>query len=213
MPASAGVSRTTETKRAASSEWPPRSVKKSASNGDRLVAEARAWPRRAAPPRSRCAASPARRGASPTAGRSLQRLAVDLAGGRGAAARRRSRNAPAPCRAAARRAASARSVAPVDRRRPARARGRRRAGRCRRPGAAPPRPGRCPAAAASFVSISPSSTRKPRILTWSSMRPWKTMLPVVVDADRVAGAVEDRVAPVRGERVGDELLGRQLGPA
>ncbi len=36
MPASVVVSRTIETKRAASSEWPPRSVKKSASKRDRL---------------------------------------------------------------------------------------------------------------------------------------------------------------------------------
>ena len=57
----AGVSRTTETKRAASSEWPPRSVKKSASSGIGWLREARAWRRRAAPPRSRCAAAPARR--------------------------------------------------------------------------------------------------------------------------------------------------------
>ena len=33
MPARPGSSRTTETNRAANSEWPPRSVKKSASNG------------------------------------------------------------------------------------------------------------------------------------------------------------------------------------
>ena len=34
---------------------------------------------------------------------------------------------------------------------------------------------------------------------------------VVVEADGVAGAVEDRVAAVGREGIGDELLGRQLG--
>ena len=66
-------------------------------------------------------------------------------------------------------------------------------------------------AAPSTASISPSSMRKPRIFTWSSIRPRYSRSPFGQAPREVAGAVQRR-AGVGGERIGDESLGGQLGP-
>ena len=89
-----------------------------------------------------------------------------------------------------------------ERRRPRgvcrRARPRRRRRRSRRPRRA----------RASTAWISPSSIRKPRIFTWSSMRPRNSRLAVRRAPRAVAAAVE----AARPERVREEALGGELGP-
>ena len=64
---------------------------------------------------------------------------------------------------------------------------------------------------AGAASISPSSIRKPRILTWWSTRPEALERAVGPPAGEVAGPVEP-AARASAERVGDEPLGRQAGP-
>ena len=60
----------------------------------------------------------------------------------------------------------------------------------------------------SRASISPSSIRNPRILTWLSARPTKSSVPSSRHAHPVAGAVQPAIA---AERVVDEALGVELG--
>ncbi len=97
--------------------------------------------------------------------------------------------------------------------------GRHRAGRRTRPAAG--RPGessratttrlRTAGCLASTASISPSSMRKPRILTWWSRRPRNSMRAVGPIPHEVAGPVQPR-APRQPGTVGHEALGRQLRP-
>ena len=62
------------------------------------------------------------------------------------------------------------------------------------------------------LSISPSSMRKPRSLTWWSMRPRNSSVPSGVQ--RARSPVRYMRAPGRGrERIGDEALGGELGAA
>ena len=92
-----------------------------------------------------------------------------------------------------------------------RRRRRRGAGRRRRRAARRRRACATAGCAASAASISPSSMRKPRTLTWSSARPEVLQRAVGGPADQVAGAVHPLAR--RAERVGDEPLGGQAGPA
>jgi len=62
----------------------------------------------------------------------------------------------------------------------------------------------------SAVFDSPSSMRKPRIFTWWSFRPMNSKVPSGRHRARFAGPVKAGVG-YRGERVGDEFRGRQLG--
>ena len=71
---------------------------------------------------------------------------------------------------------------------------------------------RPPGCARRAASISPSSMRKPRTLTWWSMRPRNSSSPSAQPARQVAGAVEAR-ARLAGERIRHEALGGQLRPA
>ena len=64
-------------------------------------------------------------------------------------------------------------------------------------------------AAASAASISPSSIRKPRIFTWSSIRPRYSSSPF--SSRRARSPVRYSRAPARRERVRHEPLRRQLG--
>ncbi len=63
---------------------------------------------------------------------------------------------------------------------------------------------------ASTASISAGSMRKPRSLTWSSARPRKSSAPSA--RQRARSPVRYIRSPAR-ERVGDEALGGQVGPA
>ncbi len=207
------ASRMRETTWVASSEWPPR-AKKFVVAADALDAQA---PR----PRSRrAAASTGVRGAivgdASAAGGvgGGQRPAVHLAVGRERQGRRARRTRRAPCTRAARcrggRAARARSSPGL---RPLRGDhvGHQRAvaGPSSR---ASTTASRTPGWRASAASISPSSMRKPRSLTWWSMRPRNSSVPSAQPARQVAGAVEPRAG--RGvEGVGHEALGGQVGPA
>ncbi len=164
-PASAGVWRTTETKRAASSEWPPRSVKKSASNGiacggsTRLAAASRAA---SVGVRGSSWASVGRRRSS---GVAFEPVAVDLAG-------RQPRQGVDRLEArrhhiGRQRLAQRRAQAHSDRGRLGGAPGTRKATSWSIPSSVRSTTAACatPGSLASFASISPSSTRKPRIFT------------------------------------------------
>ena len=64
---------------------------------------------------------------------------------------------------------------------------------------------------ARVASISPSSMRKPRILTWPSARPRYSIVPVGAPADQVAGAVHAcRRARRRGRRRSARRSGRAV---
>ena len=84
------------------------------------------------------------------------------------------------------------------------------AGAARRVRRPPPRA--TPRVRPSAASISPSSMRKPRIFTWWSSRPRNSRLPS--GRQRARSPVRYSRAPsARAERVGDEPLGGQRGPA
>ena len=175
-----------EASRMASSEWPPR-AKKSSCRPMRSSPAARPRGRRACSPTRRPARTWARApNAAPSGAGSARRSSLPL-GVSGSAAqphvgrghhvlgqlRRRPvaqpRRRPAP--------------RPADARRPPAA------GRRRRP-RAPARPPRAPRdARAAAASISPSSMRKPRILTWWSLRPRNSSVAVRQASAQVAGAV------------------------
>ena len=212
--------RTRDTSRVASSEWPPRS-KKSSCDPDPLDAQQlgqdprqqlldrrRAAPRTARPPR-----------ASPR--RPRQRPAVHLAVGVSGSAARTTK-ATAPCSSGSSRcsrpAAASRSSRPSGAAASGRRVQRRRHHVGHQPAVAgvPSRPAtaasRTPGWRASAASISPSSMRKPRILTWWSSRPRNSSVAVGPPARQVAGAVEPRPRRAR-ERIGHEALGGQVRPA
>ncbi len=149
--------------------------------------------------------APARRRGASGAGR---------AGGRpcrsaSAAAPRGRRTPTAPCTPAGARCRKPRSSRGRERRR---GRRRRRPAACRpaRPRAPAPPPRARPGARASAASISPSSMRKPRTLTWWSIRPRNSSCPS--GRQRARSPVRYSRAPGSVERIGHEALGRQLRP-
>ena len=80
-----------------------------------------------------------------------------------------------------------------------------------RPGGGPRHVASRPAGPRSAASISPSSMRKPRIFTWSSMRPRYSRSPSA--SRRARSPVRYSRAPgLGGERIGDEALGGEVGP-
>ena len=173
------TARTRVTSRVASSEWPP-SSKKSSSH---RPAPGRA-PRRTAP---QTISSRAVRGARPaSAARELrrgQRPAVELAVG-GERQRVEHDDAAGTMYSGSRAASVRRSAGRVQRAR--RRRGDHVGDQPRLAGLVLARdhrrPGRPPGCAASAASISPSSIRKPRILTWSSARPRNSSRPSAASA-------------------------------
>ena len=158
-------------------------------------------------------ASAAPRTAAASSGRSRlgggQRPAVDLAVRRQRQRVERARRPPGACSSGSRSRRKRAQLLGGRRAPPASARRRRpAAGRRARPRGRPRPPRARRGARRSAASTSPSSTRKPRILTWWSRRPRNSRLPSARGAGQVAGPVQPR-ARSRAERVGDEPLGGQ----